>query len=396
MRIRDVQLTMIWGDTTFRFLTPGARQPPMAFLGKAGEYARMFGAAIQDLGGRPEGQRGTFLPPWQELNRQRFWFHYLEKRAAAGELALKKLVPFRVRLPLNIRANWLSGRLDFEAFFHSFGISLVANARWRGELMPVDQVVQEAQSVAVGGRLSCEWLGSGTTALAAVNWPHAQGASLTMNALAASVLDCLARMALGDAAEERRAWGATPFTIFSIIRGEELPAAPAGPTAGDAIHLAMEAVTGWTGTYPNVDVDDFDRRVIPAGRGGGPGAVLYGRGRRARAVWSPAKAAIVEGAAPRHSLGCYHRNLVFATLQTEALCRFGDELVMEKERGSSWDTATREIARHAAVVLTLLCCGNRNATYRCGSVRTQIEDGRWVETINRLRLECMVGPPVEL
>jgi len=115
-----------------------------------------------------------------------------------------------------------------------------------------------------------------------------------------------------------------------------------------------------------------------------PSHLLYGLA-RGRAVWFPAS--FLDLGKQRSSLACYHRNLMFASLQTESLAGL---MVLARERyqnpapASPLSNSMDALLQSAAEVLGRLYVGDAK-TYRSSSPTVQIKDNKWLDTINYVR-----------
>ena len=152
-------------------------------------------------------------------------------------------------------------------------------------------------------RAHAEFLGHGE-GLAAVGcsllalWritPRQSTKSVSLDALAASLLDQLRTNALGKGAAQGNRSG-TPCTIATEITGEGTDPTQPIPPAGD-VHRALEALCSWHQTWKNAALHPWDPSTCLKIRHAPLSHVLYGLD-RGRVVWSP-NLFTKQGAGPR-------------------------------------------------------------------------------------------------
>ena len=106
--------------------------------------------------------------------------------------------------------------------------------------------------------------------------------------------------------------------------------------------------------------------------------IIYGL-KRSRAIWFPCY--IKSVGKKIRKLGCYHRNLTFATLQTESLVAMIRTLIKNQNDNSP---DLREKVINATQILGLLYEGV-NGTYKSWSIRKQIDDNGYMGIIKQAR-----------
>ena len=364
IQIHDLRLSLIWAETALDFL--GDTVPagaPLAFLGRRLSYAQQFDQALQ--GQAVPGDLGL---PWREPAGQYFWTYYLEGRtpgSVSGDQAWKMLVPFRGKALAKAKAPWLSGHLVLEAFFYPHGLALVATAVCRAQLT-LKEAVEKAFEVTRSGSFDVEWDGGGG--------PE----SLSLDAFAGKALAALRQAAWGSGAAPG-VRPVQPFTVVTVVRGSGVnPGAPT-PNGGGA-HRALEAMTTWRPTWQHDALPDLAEASLTIRRAP-PSHVLYGR-KRGRAVWFPAL--FIQADRSLHSLSCYHRNLVLASLQVESLGGLVSETAKQIQAGKALAVTHRECARRAVGILGRLY-GGAISTYRTWSPRAHIEQNDLVAVVNKVR-----------
>ena len=117
-----------------------------------------------------------------------------------------------------------------------------------------------------------------------------------------------------------------------------------------------------------------------------PSHLIYGL-RRGRAIWSPEHFLAGGGVERPSTLECHHRNLVLASVQTEALARFAVATAARVTANTRRAPDETTQAKCAATALGDLYQG-AEGTYKSGSVKAQISMNKWLEPINVVRVEA--------
>lgn len=365
VEIHDLRVAAIWAETNLALL--GNAVPvgaPMAFLGRPFTYWPQFEKRV----------RGEPIPagldlPWYTSDQKLFWNRYLNKPSLAnvtGKQAWKALVPFRAEVPLKARAPWLDGRLFLEAFLYPHGFAFVFTAAIQ-EQLALDQAVEKAFEVCKGGQYQ-------------VSRPDGSGMfSGPLEDLAHKAMETLRALMLGPDPQPG-AGAIDPFTVATVVRGSGITAGMLVENGG-SVQRALEALTTWYPDYAHATLPDLGSACVPLRQRSPQGSIVYGR-RRGRAVWFPA--AFLPDRRDKHLLACFHRNLVFASLQVESLGGLIAETAQWLEEGKTLPTAHRECAQNAASILYGLYVGS-DATYRSCSLKEQMEQNHLVPLIDRVR-----------
>jgi hypothetical protein len=209
-----------------------------------------------------------------------------------------------------------------------------------------------------------------------VRWDDGTVELLNLDMFAGKALPKLRAAAFGPAAVAQSS-SAAPFTICTFINAEGVD--PNLPTPENAeVHRALEAVTGWRNTWQHDVPTELTKASLKI-KGTTPSHVLYAS-KRGRAVWFPAYFN-----RNVRSLSCYHRNLSFASLQTESLSSLVVETWKLLAKGKPLVSAThRACAKSAAGILGRLYGGD-GSTYRSQSCQCQIEQNGLVYPVNAVR-----------
>lgn len=366
IQIHDLRLSFIWTETCLDLIrdveSPGTGIAPLAFLGRRPSYARRFEEALEG-GNVPLDLEA----PWPRPSGQYFWTYYLEgctPGRVSGVRAWKALVPFRGEVPATVEAPWLQpGRLTLEGYFYPHGLALVVTASCRSALTP-GEAVEKAFEIRRTKRYSVEW-------------PSREGSDvLALDALASRALFELRRRSFLFAGVDDRS--VTPFSVTTVVQGEGVDPG-AQPQRGGKVQRMLEAVTTWWPTWRYDELPELENATLKIRRAP-PSHVLYGH-KRGRAVWFPAL--FTQKGGDLHSLSCYHRNLVLASLQVESLSGLVAVTAKQIDEGAWLAASHQECARRAAGILGRMYGGV--ATYKSWSPRVQIEQNDLVPVVNRVR-----------
>ncbi|HSF41430.1 MAG TPA: hypothetical protein VLT87_16645 [Thermoanaerobaculia bacterium] len=363
--LHDLRLTLLWTETLPALFegkaSPGA---PLGFVGSPDLYAARFADILH---GTPDPD--GLAPPWSRSVGNFFWTFYLSGKVPgeiSGETAWKNLVPFRGGSAVHVEAPWLpqKGQMLVETFLYPYGIAVAVSARIQ-ESLTVKEAVDKAHELRRTHNLEVYWIGTQTRETS------------SLDALGRKVLANLRRKVLGvDVAAEANP---VPFTIATIVRAEGADSI-SGALEGSEIHQALQALTTWSPTWRDDTLKSFAEARLSL-RNSPLDHVLYAT-RRGRAVWFPG---LYRPSTIRlRSLSCYHRNLLFTSLQVESLTGLvaaADEVLSRREIPSALQA---KLARHAAGILGRLY-GADSSTYRSQSPRVQMDQNGCVEPINRVR-----------
>jgi hypothetical protein len=374
MQIMDLRLSFIWVETVLDLLDdtiPG--DALMAFLGRPQSYAEMHERLAKN-----EATPFNLKAPWHAPEGRSFWTFYLDSKTPAeviGEKAWKGLVPFRGAVPVKITAPYPKWRLVAEAFYYPHGMGLVITAIYNGTLS-LSEAVDQSFGIHGQQELDFEWKGG------PVN-------SKKLDSIATICLTELRKATFGQKAIPAYST-IIPFTVWTVVRGEGVSLTNRIAPKSE-VHKALEAVTGWqTSWASNPLPGDFSDAVLKAQKPDQEGIakkkspnLLYGRN-RGRAIWRPAS--FSSQGKKIYTLGCYHRNVVFAALQVESL---GDlVLVFDKElrkgKGPSLPLHYRECAQFAARILRRFYKAIKPG-YKSISAQYHIEHKNLLNSIKEIR-----------
>lgn len=378
LEIHQMRLSFIWAETNLGLLgDPKAPAVPLGFLGSRDSYAETFDKVL-----KKEPVPAQLKAPWDKAG-QHFWQYYLENKQKLeempGDKAWKFLVPFRGRIAVKqVTAPSLTGEsvnFQLESFIYPYGFGLVITVTIKASqnLTDAAKVLSEVRK---DGRLEVEWESGGKE-------------QLYLNQLAHKCLDLVRQQALGPTAGAGSI-PVEPFTVFTILKGTGTDL-DAPLVQDEEIHALLEGVTTWPAIWKKSNLPGLDAQVIlPLKASASDGAIVYARD-RGRAVWFPAL--FTDVSKVRSSLSCYHRNVVFASLQTESLCRFLMETAHQITSASwlSLRVMHRDCAKLAAGIVGRMYGGNKE-TFRSMSPRYQIQQNDYEKEINTIRSICSMLP----
>jgi hypothetical protein len=369
--IKDLRLAWIWLEGfAATFSSPLQDLLAKCSLGETLDYQAAFRkAALQPA-------TGPFTVPWDMTKPERiqyFWTYYFENvspHRVRAEDAWRKLVPLRRLAGVTAELPGLTGKLRFSAFHFPHALGLVASAGLQGDFS-LDGAVDKVQQVGRGAVLNVSFADGGT-------------GNYTLPSLAAHTLDLMRSNVFGPdvPAGER----SQPFTLATVVRAEgAMDVNSANPENGE-LHHALDGLCRGHGDWRNTPPVAFKESVI-ATRRAPTSHLLYGL-KRGRAVWYPAS--FLPNPRRRFTLGCYHHNLLFASLQTESLLAL---LGMADRTGdlNRLSQSMQRLVRSAAGIVGRLYGGDQSC-YRSRSPRRQIDDSSQVDGVNRVRLFYGMGP----
>ncbi len=378
IQIQDFRVSFIWFETLLSFLgnkVPDPAHAPFNFLGRDDTYMQKFDDIKQ---GHDVATKLT--PPWKDKSKQRFWFYYLERHPSKDVTAMqawKGFVPFRGKVPFNkVTTPLLPEPKSFflETFYYPHGMAVVATARCRNDFT-LGKAVELAMQIRRDARFEVEIQGEAPD-------------SFSLDELAEKAFDLLRVQAWGT---DTPAGPRTdpPFTIFTVVQGSGVDPSMAIPANGE-IHRALEAVTRWQVNKYGIPTKLEEANLLairqassnrPLSHLPPPSHVLYAT-EKGRAVWFPET--FMPGG-KLSTLACYHRNLVFATLQVESLCGLASESANQPDVPDSLPETQSECLKRAALTLGRLYGGAKLGTYSTWSARHQIDKNEMVPVVNKVR-----------
>jgi hypothetical protein len=359
--LHELRLSFIWMESLLALFTADARTAPMAFLSRKAPYKQEF-ASVQS-------HTSAWTAPWppvQGRHIHHFWNYYLQKmpEQISGDHAWKYVVPLRSPIRVATTTPWLPGRLTLEGFYYPHAVALVLTVIIT-ETLALEAMVDKALEARADGKYSVRWADGSTQ-------------SLSLDVLAAQLLDQLREHVLGrDATQGGRSH--TPFTIATVVRGDGVdPTQPNPPM--DTVHRALEGLCSWHRTWKHDVLHDWEALTCLKIRHAPPSHVMYGL-ERGRAVWYPD---LFTAQGKVHSLGCYHRNLTLLSLQTESLIALMRVAGTYIDASLQMPLAMEELAKHAAGILGRLYGGTQD-TYQSWSSRAQIDANHAADALNKVR-----------
>lgn len=346
IRIHAIRLSRLWTEVSPALLEDPAPAAPMAFLGRASTFVAEFERIRRGESAHP------LSLPWPRPSGQRFWHYYLGERRPGdipGHPAWKALVPLRLTTPpLQLSAPGVE-QLFQDAFVVPYGIAWAITGTFRGD-WSLEEAVREVHSLV---RDRCFSVKKGD-----------QTRAVTLREAAGLALDELRAKVLGAGAPAGKQ-SVDPFSLVTVLSGER--------DAQDRLienseeHRSIEALASFSASWRVDPLPPLSERRLDVQRASDT-RVLYAQ-RAARVVWFPALFAHREE--PIHSLGCYHRNLFFCSLQVQCLCELASMVVERIDNGVPGSTALTDCGRFAAGLLGRLYGGDPSV-YRTESARAQI------------------------
>jgi hypothetical protein len=360
IKINKLRLAWIWTETF-----PGLMSGSPAFQSRWGEpglespYSSLF----------EEARKGTgpLSLPWMQSDPKHidyFWTYYLETDPhgeTAGE-ALRRIVPLREN-PCAVKLPDKLERALVAAYHYPHGLGLTINV-WMDAPRLLEDTVDRAVELA-------------HTALFQLEWPGEAAQKLTLPQLGSAILDRLRKATYGkDVPQGIRS--NRPFTVATVIQGSGVDAEKAVPE-NKKIHEALEGLCTLDSSWKGAQLHTLKNRAV-ATRKSKAGHLMYSL-TYGRAVWFPDK---FLSNVNKSSMGCYHRNLLLLSLQTEGLARLMNLTKQLLETGGAIPPPMTRLILFAAGALGRLYGGDLG-TYTSHSPVVHIEDHDWIPTIDYVR-----------
>jgi hypothetical protein len=324
-------------------------------LVRASTYATLFKQVLEADGD------ALVTTPWPyELGlptprRNHYWSAYVADEIRnhqgrnAGDIAFRAVVPLRRKQSL-VRFDW-PHRAFVEGWYYPHGVATTITAWFLGAFDPKE--MKAAADAFTFEPLTLTWSDPSR------NLPG----SLTLGQLAETVLGELRREAF-DSADGT---GGIPFTTVTVVRATAEPSDKASASAAfvdTALSLAGIQRDGKTAP---------DRAIYAQSHG--------------RVVWREDYA--VEADGKRHALGCLHRNVAIATMQTASLVQAATQLAAVGDRKGALDARIEPFGRVVAGLVARVYGG---ATWAPPFLRDQIKDANEHGSISGLRTLCNMTP----
>lgn len=351
MKVQTLKITALWFEPL-----------PLRLDGKGRP------AAHQEALARAFREDGEFTPPWRSDSVSSFWRYYLEQNPPSSVTpweAWDRLVPLRRGEEIRGRnggpvvdGTAFAGDLQIESFHYPHGVGLAVSVRIEEDRELAD-MVDRAREVM-------------KEAIFRVSW---NPRPVSLPAIASHFLDKLAGRERETSVPDRT----DSFTVATIFRGDSGALSDGKPA--DELRLALQGLCtfrrGWRDE--NLPGRKCQLRLRTEA---GPENLLFGLG-RGRAVWFPG--AFTSNDSKNRTLGCYHRNLVLASLQTESLIQAAQLAAhMLQTAPPPLSVRLEEVSRRAVQWLGALHSGDD--TYASWSVVAQIERDRAIlETVREVR-----------
>jgi len=368
LSITNFRASFIWSETLLG--VPGGTLKPLSefqFLTWSDQYQERFRGVL-------DGDDPLRLdPPWEAHSNQLFWKYYLPGAVLAAvspKQAWKSLVPLRRGTPFAVDAGkgataWL------EWYYYPHGIALALTFKYSGA-----RTLQETVDIAWNMRRQ-----------GVVSQQTPAGLKpLSLQVFVDGALKWLRESVLGPNAQPGPQRG--PFTLCTIIRAESdssLQPIDADPD----LHRALEALTSWPPNPEKAKLPDL-ASACPS-HAVGDDDVLYARD-RGRALWFPTLFTPTDRPSVR-SLACYHRNLMFGSMQVDSLGGLVAAVAAELRGGKQihqLSSTLRTCANNACERLADLFEGDKRRTYRSRSLKWQIQQNDLAD-LNFLRQKFLPG-----
>lgn len=365
--VRRARLSFLWAEVLPGFLSHSLpASSPFVPLTRSFLFPRLFESARDGRQADPPLQT-----PWIAERRQQFWMRYLVQGKLSevpGRQGWDHLVPLRLDDDsLRVQADGFTGTIFLDRFCYPFGIAIAISLRWDEEV-PLEDFVARAWKLTQTGVFSIA----------------GQSTPLSLNALGNLVLTSLRKKILGDDSKEGFR-SAQPFSIVTILEASGVDPA-ASVRQNSSVLNALEILANWPSDRTYLTLPKPDDVCLHLKQSAPAGSALYAKD-RGRVVWHPAMFRVTAATTPdevidqiRRSskLGCYHRNLLFASLQTESLGSLiaqTAQLFSQGKKTADLSQSQRDLVSNAARCLVRLYSGDKGNTWRSESMERQINQG---------------------
>jgi hypothetical protein len=214
-----------------------------------------------------------------------------------------------------------------------------------------------------------------------VHWANGYQGIYNLNQLLDKLMNDLRGEALGAGVHAGWVTGA-PFSVAAVIQGARAYENVVVSDGGD-VHRALEGLTNFSQNWQAVQLPALvDRQLELRAKSSLPNHILYGD-KRGRVVWFPYH--FSPKLMKNFKIGCYHRNLVLASLHTESLGEFVRRTAVSMQAGSNLSYNHSSQAKRALKVLDKFHAKSVN-TYRTWSTRAQIEANGYLPYMAYLEL----------
>jgi hypothetical protein len=358
--INVLRLSFVYVETLLGLVTGELAQAPYDFLVHRFSYVDRFDRAAGD------DEHGDLQRPWPHTRGKSFWTFYFEGNtphgSIKGEQAWRGITPFRQRLPWSAESTAGSDcQISIDAFVYPHGVATVLYLSLAGKFTP-ELIARRALEIRRRPIFSTS----------------TRDRDLTLDRLAGRILDATRTIAFGTVPAGTRP--PYPFSVATVIRGSGVDSEKPLPEKSPE-HRLLEVLTAWPPAWEGAGTPPLSKATVPISKGSPSGHLLYARN-RGRAPWMPGYFCLDPGVV--RSLGCLHRNLVFASMQVDSLAYFMAATSRLLDEGHELGEEHRDLARRAASVLGRLY-GGASSIYRSRSPRAQIDEAGLQPGINTIR-----------
>lgn len=387
--VNVARLSFIWAEVLPDFLAKDASiTGPFSKLTRSCNYSPLFNEALT------RGGSTIFSVPWEKGKKQKFWMGYLTQGKlddVRGANAWDNLVPLLIINPgFEINEDWFRGSCFIHAFYYPFGIAVTINFRWKPKCS-LEALTREASEFK---RHKYSVFDDNSPPLSLYEVADKFLVTLRQNALGANAAPGIRTTDL---------FLNEPFSLLTILDAEGVN--PKEDICSNSnIMKALELLTTCSLPFDDLTLPKPEDVCLSIKRDTSKGGALYAN-HRGRVVWLPVlflagKKTILEEPEEQSQgykqLNCYHKNLVFASLQTESLGILISEAAKIFRGGKDKNYLTfqhRKMVENAAKCLRKLYLGDKKAkdTWRSASIRKQIDDC-WLSELQTVLVEFGIDP----
>lgn len=361
--IQRTRLSFIWTRTFFDFFDgQNVKNLPFGFFATTSGYKEKY----DELRNVVVDANGLSLP-WNinESGKNYFWAHYLQGKQRQ-DLALNDAwdtykIPFRKQVETQHESPTVL-LIRAEGFFYRHGVAVLITIDL-GECGSLDKWTAQALQVRRG-----KFFTTG-----------GEEKKNSLQEIADNISDALCKSALGENKTKGLEFDGDPFSLVTVIDGvEDYIKEPL--EQGGEIHKSLEKLATWNDLWPSGENPKLEEKRFSNVKYKIENHCIYA-GRHGRVIWFPHRFSLQPG--KRHSLGCYHRNLTLASLQTASLGAFISHAANESKKGNPLSQYLKNWARSAIGILDDFNTGEK--TYRTWSTKDQIEKNGILDSMAYLK-----------
>lgn len=317
--------------------------------------------------------------PWSIPVGQNFWSKYLDEdnlnRVDMGRV-WNNLVPFRFKVRCeSLEMEDFPGRLFIECYLYPFAYTVILTAAYSSQGDDIVDVTEMLLKLKKEKVLKVKW-----------NPGDKDGNPQNLSDIFFQTFSALVKDFKDSHWEKNTKGNASnrpfePFSVVSFLKGEgEMDDALCKDDNG--IHKALATLSVWEPYFKKYSPPSIDRTKIPIS-GKSTTNILNGS-KRGRVIWFPSELLAKD---KKRTIACYHRNLMFLSMQVDTLSRIVCVLAELSKYGqfNKIPYFYRICGKKAVQILGRLYGGYSDKTYHSKSPKYHIEQNGFKDKVNLIR-----------